>query len=1084
MSRVGNHVPVCAQCGCTGATAETESLCPVCLFDLIDLADEAGAAAVSATPDAPRSLLPIRGYTVTAELARGGMGVVYRATQWMPPREVALKMLLPLAASSREMRERFQVETRALAELDHPAILPIHEMGEHDGMPWFTMKLAGGGNLGQRVPQLRGRWRDIADIVATVADAVQFAHDRGVLHRDLKPGNILFDETGRPFVADFGLAKLVSEDADLTQTRLALGTPTYLAPEIAASNARRATVASDVYSLGAVLFELLAGRPPFAAEGLPSLLAKIVAEEPVFPTAAKGAEPIPRDLRVIAMRCLAKNPAHRYASARELAEELRRFLAGEPILARPTGAAERAWRWSRRNPALAASLAACVLIAIVGVAGILRQLRQTEAARAVAVQKTADEQEQRTRAEGARRTAEQSELVMRQNLYAADMLGVQRSLAQHDLGSARLLLDAHRPRAGQPDLRGFEWRHYWAAAQPGNFLTLSHQGHEVSAVAFSPDGASLAYASRQVMLHDTTTFQLRRRIDLSSTASLAFVPGRENTTMFIGNRMLDVHLWDERTESVPPVVLPMVGRWPEVAFTPAAGRPMLALGINLNRSVGGEGTTVLHVFDSLSDLARGGRKRELPESGGAVAFSPDGRLLATGSWKGKVTLWEPGEGAVVRTLGDAGFVTMMSFSPDGRTLVVCSQGTGVWLYDVATGERRPIARGHAGWVADAVISPDGRTLATGGVDQTLRLWDLASGRQTRVLLGHSYVVSRVAWSPDGQIVASGGQDGTVRLWRVGDAATEDKPVAGRMRREWFTPDGRRFVVSYADGRAAVHDVANLARVAGPLAVGYPVGFERAGEGGALITQRRDSAGRFELARWSMPDLRFLGAVPLVEAGSAPRLVALAADGRTFAAGLGRGELGLWDVTQPHLPARKLQVDLPQAGAALALKFAPNGRRLAATFMDSTSVYLWELGEKPSYRALPAHKGFVRDLVFSADGRTLFSADGDKAIKICDVESGEELGLLLGHRMGVHALDLSPDGRTLASVSADQTLRLWNLVTRREVGRFETPRLGSTVAFAPGGTGLFYDQWESGAPSSVILRAPAFAETDVGSGAPR
>ncbi len=1074
-----NSFPACTQCGCTVSTAETEFLCPVCLFDGLDLPEESdAAAALTPTPERPRSLLPIQGHTVVAELARGGMGVVYRARQWEPEREVALKMLLPFSAASADMRARFQREAQALSALEHPAILPIYGMGEHDGLPWFTMKLATGGNLAERVSALRGRWREIAALVGTLADAVQFAHDRGVLHRDLKPGNILFDEAGQPYVADFGLAKLIHEDAAHTQTALALGTPTYLAPEVAASSAHRGTVASDVYSLGAVLFELLAGHPPFQADGLPALLARIVSEEARFPDAVAAAA-IPRDLRVIALRCLAKNPAHRYASARELAEELRRYLGGEPILARPVGAGERLWRWSRRQPALATALAACVVIAIAGAAGVWRQLRQTEAARAVAVQKTEAEQAQRVRAETAQRQAEQSERVMRQNLYAADMLAVQRALAEHDLGTARLLLETHRPPAGQPDLRGFEWRYFWGRAQPGNFLTLAHEGHEVSALAFSPDGASLAYASRQVMVHDTATFQLQARIPMPSTQSFAFVPGMKHV-MFLGNREHDVHIWAANAPNPFQIVRPRVGRWPNVAIRPAVGPLVLAVGTHPNFTTNTEGRTVIFTINHPRELTTGGRRQVLPDAGGVVAFSPDGRLLATGSWQGKITLWEPLTGAAVKTLGNARRVISLRFSPDGRTLVACSHDDSAWLFDVESGTQRPVARAHAGRVVDAEISPDGRTLATGATDQTVRLWDMATGRETARFAGHSYTVSRVAWSPDGNVLASGGQDGTVRLWRVdGTAAAEEEPIPGHSSRRMFAPDGRRWVVSHPDGKTALHGYPNLERIAGPNELGRPVGFGRREGESAFFTLRTKRDNDSELARWASTDLRALGATPLAGAEMPLLSPVLSADGGRFAAGLGRGEIGLWDLSSPQHALQRLQLPVPQASTTLALEFSPDGRRLAASFMDSTSVYLWEIAGTPGYRELTGHKGFVTHLLFTADGQTLASADGDKVIKLWSVADGKETGSLLGHRLGVLGLDISSDGRTVASVSGDQTLRLWNLATRREVARFELPVPAHTVAFAPDGTGLLYERRDSDSPRILIHRAPGLRATDTG-----
>jgi serine/threonine protein kinase len=246
------------------------------------------------------------------------------------------------------------------------------------------MKLATGGTLAQRKAQLVGNWRGIAQLMATLADAVQFAHDRGVLHRDLKPSNILFDERNWPYVSDFGLAKLANTDSDLTRSVDFLGTPHYVAPEIATRSARQATTASDIYSLGAILYELLSGRPPFEAESVPALLKKIVEEEPTLksqiPNPKSQIETVPRDLEVICLKCLAKEPGRRYGSARTLGEDLRRWLGGEPILARPVTSAERAWKWMRRNPVLATLTAALTLSLIGGGFGLWRSDRQVRSA--------------------------------------------------------------------------------------------------------------------------------------------------------------------------------------------------------------------------------------------------------------------------------------------------------------------------------------------------------------------------------------------------------------------------------------------------------------------------------------------------------------------------------------------------------------------------------------------------------------------------------------------------------------------------------------------------------------------------------
>lgn len=1060
---INSSVTGCPECGSSLANGLADGLCPACLLRGLDAPDGSLSEAASAAAEsALSSLLPIPGYRIIAELARGGMGIVYQARQQAPDREVAVKMLLPFSASSDELRERFRQEARTLTELDHPAILPIYETGEHDRLPWFSMKLATGGSLADRGPKLLGHWNEIAELVATLAAAVQFAHGHGVLHRDLKPGNILFDSAGRPFVADFGLAKLIKQDSDFTHSQRLLGTPHYLAPEVAVGGARAATTASDTYSLGAMLFELLTGRPPFAAESLPALLKQIVEDEPRF-AARAGAVDIPGDLKVIALKCLAKEPGHRYGSAREMAEELQRYLAGEPILARAAGPAEKLWRWSRRKPALAAALTACALILAAGVGGVLWQLRQTEAARAEAVQRAKDEHEQRALAETARAQAERSERVMRQNLYAADVLGAQRALDQSDFGTARLLLNAHRPKAGQEDLRGFEWRYFWGKTRGDSFLTLTNLGHEVTALAFSPDGTLLAFGSRQAFLYDATTFQFVARADIPSVQSLAFVPG--TNVLVLGTRTRDVHFWNWKSEGPPPFWF-RGGRWPNVVVPLKTNAGVMAVGFGDSIAGQTEGSTVLH--SSVAFSATGQTWLRLPESGGLAAFSPDAERLATGSWQGQIKLWNPADGSWVKTLTNAHRVVSLRFSPDGHTLVVCSS-EGVWLYDLATDRQRPVARGHAERVFDAEISPDGRTLATGSGDQTIRLWDLETGQQKAVFLGHSYAVAHVRWSRDGRMIASGGQDGTVRLWKVEEAESPEMPIPGRVERRFFSPDGRMLAVVHPDEGVTLRKFPDLEVISGPHKAGVALGFLPDGE--AFATFRQGTNEHAEILRWSVPRFQLLSRLALDSGTNILRVPSLSRDGRWFAAGLGRSEVGLWNLSgEPKLT--RLFAAEAQAALVMALAFAPDSRGLAGTFMDSTLVHLWQVQDGTRIE-LGRHAAFIRQLLYSSDGRQLISGDGDKFIKVWDLAERKETATLLGHRAGIIGLDLSPDGRTVVSSSGDRTVRLWNLATRREVARFEMESQAQSVTFAPDGSALYLTRRENGqsSPATLVWRAP-------------
>ncbi|MFN0125913.1 MAG: protein kinase domain-containing protein [Verrucomicrobiales bacterium] len=347
----------CHECGATISTIDPlgGGLCEACLWR--DLSEPPSGK------DSPfRDLVP--GHEIIEELGRGGMGVVYRARQRAPAREVALKMLLPLDTAQAELRARFQQEARTLADLEHPAILPLYQVGEVDDRPYFTMKLAVGGTLAQRVgPERPWAPKRAAELTAVLADALHYAHLRGVIHRDLTPGNVLFDEAGRPYLADFGLAKLNDARASFSRSAGVLGTPAYLAPEIASSGARAATTASDIYSLGAALFELLTGRPPFATDGLAALLVKIAQEQPPTPTSLNAH--VPRDLEIVCLKCLRKSPTERYATAAEFGDDLRRWIGGEPVLAREFTPVERLAKWARRRPGLA-SLSGALLATSLG----------------------------------------------------------------------------------------------------------------------------------------------------------------------------------------------------------------------------------------------------------------------------------------------------------------------------------------------------------------------------------------------------------------------------------------------------------------------------------------------------------------------------------------------------------------------------------------------------------------------------------------------------------------------------------------------------------------------------------------------
>ncbi len=388
----------CLDCGAALPPDYPSLICARCMWAGEDPGEE------KAAPPPGAAVMRVPGHDVLEEIARGGMGVVYRARERETRRTVALKMLRPRLADEEGMRERFRMEASAVATLEHPSILPVYRVDEADDMPFFTMKLAAGGTLADRRESRRGRWREIAELFIHLADAVQYAHQRGVLHRDIKPANVLFDDDGKVYLTDFGLVKLIDAVSELTGSQSFLGTPHYSSPEVASTSAAAATVASDVWSLGAMLYEILTGQLPFHAEGLAPLLRRICEDPPApFPAAAA----VPRDLRVITLKCLHKEPASRYSSAAAFAADLRAWLENRPIAARPASLPERLAGWARRNP-LPAAMAAALAVSLAVVAGLL--LKEYRASQRAADESRTAEAASR-RAESAARDSEAASLL-------------------------------------------------------------------------------------------------------------------------------------------------------------------------------------------------------------------------------------------------------------------------------------------------------------------------------------------------------------------------------------------------------------------------------------------------------------------------------------------------------------------------------------------------------------------------------------------------------------------------------------------------------------------------------------------------
>lgn len=1020
----------CQLCGTSLNPDAVDGLCPVCLLrqGLDIIAEESKAQEAPARQHQDKEDKPSQrvfgDYEIIQMIAQGGMGIVYKAKQISLNRVVALKMIRSGQLATPAEVQRFQTEATAAAQLDHPNIVPIYEIGECDGHYFYSMKYVEGDNLSTVIGRRPMDLKKAACILSKIARAVHYAHQHGVLHRDLKPTNILIDKNGEPQLTDFGLAKFLGQKENLTQSNAVMGSANYMSPEQAEGKISEVSVASDVYSLGAILYEMLTGKPPFEGESFVDTLRKVIEKDPIPPSTLNPRVDI--DLETICLKCLDKQPANRYSSAEELANELESWMDGRPIKARPITRMQRLIKWAKRRPAIAGLLLLLFIVAAIGIGGIFWQWREAVSARKFAEQKALDAAQQ---AKIANDTAQ----ALRLSLYAADINLAQRALLENNRGRAVELIRKHIPAKGQKDLRGFEWRYLYNLTRGDEQSSFQHNDFVESAL-LSPDNSKVITTDRSPFIYiwDIKQNKIIARLgELDSPVVRGTMFFTKNPLYLVVQTALSVYLFN-------------LTNWTQVAQLQRAHLPLFFIQNGQYVAVKSFVIGILY-FETETWEPRDLPDNQFMDLGTFRGVSPDGSFFITSIEDDQIEhiqFWDYTGNLIKVITCHIENPTYMAVSVDAKYLSAGDSRGYVKLWDANSGNELHSWQAHDSTIGALNFSYDSRVLATAGFDQTIKLWEIPTRRLLATLNGHYNEVWSIWFSRDNKWLVSGSKDSTAKLWRA-EAKNEDKTLQNAMTPLGFSPDGSKIITLDFDKKLRLRNV-NSRQIISEL----NIPTAEIAEGASIAVSKDLTLCAIGMRNGDAVvfDIKSASKLNVIPAHIEPiTWITISEDNQKLATATSQ-QIAVWD-----LKSTKRIFDAGNCSGPIA--FSKDGKYLAATLQDYSGI-VWDVATGKQVAKLIGHRWTIWAVKFTDDAERLITAGMDGTARVWETKTGRQLAVLTGHKEVIPAIDISPDGRTLVTGSADDTVKLWSMDTYQEL--ITITEFGEDVGsalFSPDGTTL-------------------------------